>query len=117
LGTDDLIQVQYRPAAIFKNQRFRLDQWVVRHYGYRVDLRNSRPQSVRIRVEDQYPVSLQNDLEVLDLTAEGARFPAVPETSIPGLVRWELNLEPQSQRSLEWGFRVKHLRNRPVIGL
>jgi uncharacterized protein (TIGR02231 family) len=117
LGTDDLIQVQYRPAAIFKNQRFRLDQWVVRHYGYRVDLRNSRPQSVRIRVEDQYPVSLQKDLEVLDLTAEGARFPAVPETSIPGLVRWELNLEPQAQRSLEWGFRVKHLRNKPVIGL
>ncbi|MGA1330512.1 MAG: DUF4139 domain-containing protein [Bacteroidia bacterium] len=117
LGTDDLIQVQYRPAAIFKNQRFRLDQWVVRHYGYRVDLRNSRPQSVRIRVEDQYPVSLQKDLEVLDLTAEGARFPSAPETAVPGLVRWELNLEPQAQRSLEWGFRVKHLRNRPVIGL
>jgi hypothetical protein len=116
LGTDDLVQVQYQPAAIFKNQRFRLDQWVVRHYGYRIDLRNSRPGPVRIRIEDQYPVSLQKDLEVLDLTAEGARFPAPPETPFPGLVRWELNLEPQAQRSLEWGFRVKHLRNKPISG-
>ena len=117
LGSDELIQVQYRPAAIFKNQRSRWDQWVVRHYGYRVDLRNSRPQTVRIRLEDQYPVSLQKDLEVLDLTAEGAQFPTAPETAIPGLVRWELNLEPQAQRALEWGFRVKHLRNKPVVGL
>lgn len=116
LGTDDLVQVQYQPAAIFKNQRFRLDQWVVRHYGYRIDLRNSRPGPVRIRIEDQYPVSLQKDLEVLDLTAEGARFPAPPETPFLGLVRWELNLEPQAQRSLEWGFRVKHLRNKPISG-
>ena len=117
MGTDELIQVQYRPAAIFKNQRSRWDQWVVRHYGYRVDLRNSRPQTVRIRLEDQYPVSLQKDLEVLDLTAEGAQFPTAPETAIPGLVRWELKLEPQAQRALEWGFRVKHLRNKPVVGL
>jgi len=117
LGTDELIQVQYRPAAIFKNQRSRWDQWVVRHYGYSLDLRNSRPQAVRIRVEDQYPVSLQKDLEVLDLTAEGASFPAAPETPVPGLVRWEFNLEPQAQRILEWGFRVKHLRNKPVVGL
>jgi hypothetical protein len=117
LGTDDLVQVQYQPAAIFKNQRFRLDQWVVRQYGYRIDLRNSRPGPVRIRIEDQYPVSLQKDLEVLDLMAEGARFPTPPETPFPGLVRWELNLEPQGQRSLEWGFRVKHLRNKPLRGL
>jgi uncharacterized protein (TIGR02231 family) len=117
LGTDDLVQVQYQPAAIFKNQRFRLDQWVVRQYGYRIDLRNSRPGTVRIRIEDQYPVSLHKDLEVLDLTAEGARFPTPPETPFPGLVRWELNLEPQGQRSLEWGFRVKHLRNKPLRGL
>ncbi len=117
LGIDELIQVQYQPAAIFKNQRSRWDQWVVRHFGYRVDLRNSRPQAVRVRVEDQYPVSLQKDLEVLDLTAEGAQFSVSPDTDIPGLVRWDLNMETQAQRRLEWSFRVKHLRNKPVVGL
>jgi uncharacterized protein (TIGR02231 family) len=117
LGTDDLVQVQYQPAAVFKNQRFRLDQWVFRQYGYRINLRNSRPGQIRIRIEDQYPVSLQKDLEVLDLTADGARFPTVSEVATPGLVRWELDLDAQVQRTLEWGFRVKHHRNKPIMGL
>lgn len=117
LGTDELVQVQYQPAAVFKNKRFRLDQWVFRQYGYAIRLRNSRPGPIRIRIEDQYPVSLQKDLEVVDLTAEGALFPQVSEGSVPGLVRWELNLDSQAQRSLEWGFRVKHHRNKPVVGL
>jgi uncharacterized protein (TIGR02231 family) len=117
LGTDEAVQVQYRPAGIYKDKRFRLDHWVFRHYGYRVDIRNGRSVPVRLRLEDQFPISLTKEIEVVDLIPGGGRILDAGTPNAGGVIRWDLNLQPGIPTGIEWGFRVKHPRNKPIQGL
>lgn len=81
-------------------------------YGWEIAVRNTKNEPVRITVEDQVPVSKNNQIEVSVDNTGGARYNA--ET---GKLVWELLLKPNETRKLQYGFEVKYPKDQQLPGL
>lgn len=68
-----------------------------------IALRNTRPEPVTIRVEDQVPVSRNSRIEVNLLEAGGASF-----DKTTGKLTWEVTLKPNEWRRLEFTYEIKY---------
>lgn len=80
--------------------------------AYKIKVTNNHKKAMKIRVEDQIPLSTNGDIEVEAEELSGGVLDA--ET---GKVVWDLNIEPGSSKELTLKFSVKHPRKRPVANL
>jgi uncharacterized protein (TIGR02231 family) len=81
-------------------------------YVWEISLRNTKTEAVKIRVEDQIPVSQNSQIEVAPTDLGGARF----ETTTGKLI-WNLTLPPNETKKLVYKFDVRYPKDRQVSGL
>jgi uncharacterized protein (TIGR02231 family) len=67
-----------------------------------ITVKNNKSESVKVTVEDQFPVSTNEDIKVELLDNGGA---AVDEKE--GKLTWKLNLKPGEKRELKFSYSVK----------
>ena len=67
-----------------------------------ITVKNNKSESVKITVEDQYPISTDEDVKVVLIDSGGAE---VDETE--GKLTWKLDLKPMEKKVLKFSYSVK----------
>lgn len=77
---------------------------------FEIEIRNKRKQAIELLVEDQIPVSQNEQLEI-NLTDSGnAQY-----NKETGLLSWKMKLEPAQQTKLKYGYSAKYPKKMVLI--
>ncbi len=71
--------------------------------GWDITIKNNKSSKVKMIIEDQFPISEKKSIEVERLESTGAK---VEEKT--GIIKWELNLEPNEKKVLNYKYAVKY---------
>lgn len=77
--------------------------------AWEISLRNTRNEPVTITVEDQVPVSRNNQIEVTLMDAGGARY-----NKDSGKLIWDVTLQPNESRKLNYSYEVKYPKGKQI---
>lgn len=77
--------------------------------AWEISLRNTRNEVITITVEDQIPVSKNNQIEVFLTDAGGAHY-----DKDTGRLVWEITLQPDELRRLSFAYEVKYPKGRKI---
>ena len=72
-----------------------------------VKLVNPRSEPITVTVEDRSPVSRSSEIQVTDTDWAGAK-----RNDETGILTWSVTLAPNETKSLNYGFTIKHSKNR-----
>jgi len=78
-------------------------------HAYRMVVKNNRKVPIQIEVLDQLPVSQDGDIEV---SAE--EISEALKNDLTGELKWEFNIEPNLNKTIDLTFNVKYPKNKPV---
>jgi uncharacterized protein (TIGR02231 family) len=79
---------------------------------YEINVRNSKQIPIRMVVEDQMPVTKEQDIKIEYTEDSGAKFN--PET---GKLLWDFNLKPKDNKRLVFSYEVKSPKSKPLSGI
>ena len=77
--------------------------------GWEINIKNTKKTAISIIVEDQFPVSTHQDIEVEHLEKSGAKLNAEN-----GKLTWNIKLDALESRVLQMKFSVKYPKNKKV---
>jgi uncharacterized protein (TIGR02231 family) len=77
---------------------------------WEVTVRNSKKQALNLRIEDQFPISMNKDIVIEPQEYSGAAYDK--ET---GKVVWKLNLAPSEEKKLRLSFAIKYPKDKRVF--
>jgi uncharacterized protein (TIGR02231 family) len=80
--------------------------------AWEITVRNTKSDPVKVVVEDQIPVSQNNQIEVTVVDIGGAKH-----DTYSGKLTWKLNLKPAENKKLAYKFEVKYPKDRRISGL
>ena len=80
---------------------------------YEIVVRNTKSTPIRIMIEDQMPVTKEQDIKI-DYTENSNATKFNPET---GKVTWDLNIKSKDSKKLIMSYEVKHPKDKIVTGL
>ena len=80
---------------------------------YEIVVRNTKSTPIRIMIEDQMPVTKEQDIKI-DYTENSNATKFNPET---GKVTWDLNIKSKDSKKLIMSYEVKHPKDKVVTGL
>ena len=108
LGMDQGIVIERKREEEFTKKQL-LGNRKTDIYGFEIEVRNNKPVPVSIVIEDQVPVSSDNQIEVELEEDGGAAFEE--ET---GMLKWEEVIEPGSTISLNFRYSIRYPKGRTV---
>lgn len=108
LGRDKGIIVKREKDEQFRDRQF-IGNKVTQNIGWKIELRNNKSKAVSILVEDQFPISTTDELEV-DL--ENVRGATVDRET--GKLSWRVNLAPGEPEILRFRYEVKYPKRMQV---
>ncbi|MDR0229013.1 MAG: DUF4139 domain-containing protein [Flavobacteriaceae bacterium] len=76
------------------------------NFVYDIAVRNNKAEAIDIQIEDQYPISANTDIEV-ELTDTASGKVDVDK----GVIKWELKLKGNENKTLRFGYQVKYDKN------
>lgn len=77
---------------------------------WKITVKNNKTESVKVTVEDQFPVSTMDDIKVVLVDNGGAE---VDEKE--GKLTWKLNLKPGEKKELKFSYSVKSKRSNITV--
>lgn len=77
---------------------------------WEVTVRNSKKQALNLRIEDQFPISMNKDIVIEPQEYSGAAYDK--ET---GKVVWKMNLAPSEEKKLRLSFAIKYPKDKRVF--
>ena len=80
--------------------------------AYELSVRNTKQEPIRIVIEDQVPVTQNNQIEVTVADTGGANY-----NKDTGKLTWTWNLQPNETRKTVFKFEVKYPKDKQVSGL
>lgn len=111
LGRDKRIVVQRQRVKDFSSRKA-LGSSIRETAAWEITVRNTRSEAVKLVVEDQVPVSRNNQIEVTVTDVGGAKY-----NKDTGKLVWEMSLQPNESRKVMFKFEVKYPKNQQVSGL
>ena len=81
-------------------------------YAYEISVRNTKNEPVKIKVEDQVPVSQNSQIEVTVVDVGAASY-----NKDTGKLTWEMSLQPNETKKVVYKFDVKFPKDRTISGL
>ena len=106
LGKDQNISVM-RTLINDKSGTKTLSSRKVQDFVYEISVRNNKKETISIIIEDQIPVSSNNDIEVT-LTDKGGS--KVDEEK--GKLSWDVTLKPNETKKIRFGYQVKSAKDK-----
>ncbi len=79
-------------------------------FTYDITIRNNKKESVLLKLEDQYPLSSDKEIEIELKQKDGAKV-----NSETGLLSWELQLKPSETKKIRISYTVKYPKDK-IIG-
>lgn len=81
-------------------------------FAYQLTIRNNKSEKVKIRIKDRIPVSQDKQLIITLVNKGGATY-----NEETGELTWDILLNANETRKLEFSFKVNSLKNRTISGL
>jgi hypothetical protein len=72
-------------------------------------VRNNKKQALNLRLEDQFPVSMNKDIMVEPADYSGGSY-----NKETGRISWKLKLEPSAEKKLRLAFAIKYPKDKKV---
>lgn len=108
LGRDNSIQISRKRLKNFEKEKFLNDQKVLT-YAYEIHVRNGKNSNIRLVVEDQIPISNNQQIKV-ELTDNGKA--EVNEHT--GMLTWDLKLKAKENKTIKYSFEIKHDKDKQL---
>ncbi|TFD96768.1 mucoidy inhibitor MuiA family protein [Dysgonomonas capnocytophagoides] len=105
LGTDKRISVKREKLKDFSSTKF-LDNNKKQEFRYRIVVKNNQSRPIKMVLKDQYPISMQKNIEVELLIKESTPWTA-NKTEV-GVVTWEEDIAAGQTKTYEIGYTVKY---------
>ena len=112
LGRDNNIVVKRKQINEFKEKTSISGNTKKVSRMYEIEVRNTRKSAIEIELEDQIPLTNNEQLEVEVLETGNAEY-----NKETGKLTWKLKLNPGESKSLRFGYAVKHPKKMIVNGL
>ncbi len=108
LGRDNSIQISRKRLKNFEKDKFLNDQKVLT-YAYEINVRNGKNSNIRLVIEDQIPISNNQQIKV-ELTDNGK----ADVNEHTGMLSWDLKLKPKENKSIKYSFVIKHDKDKQL---
>ncbi|MCZ8022009.1 MAG: mucoidy inhibitor MuiA family protein [Cyclobacteriaceae bacterium] len=108
LGRDKRINVKREKTKDF-NARKTIGSTQRDTYNFDITVRNAKSESIRIVVEDQYPISNNSQIEIATTQTSGATV-----NKAEGKLIWNLQLQPGESKKLTFGYEVKYPKDKKL---
>lgn len=102
LGRDESIVVERTREKEFADKQF-LGGKITQTTGWNIEVRNSKKQAVNIVIEDQYPLSTTEEIEV-----KLEQFKGAINDPATGQLLWKLNIAPGKTEKLNFRYSVRY---------
>lgn len=113
LGIDNSLSVEKKLIKKFTEYSGLMSKSQKITYEYEINITNGKNKDVKIIVEDNYPVSLNEKIKV-DLIEPKKRD---VEITKDGIIKWNLILKPRSKKSLNLKFNIEYPKDIEVSGI
>lgn len=108
LGRDESIVVDRKPQREFTSTNF-FGNRVRQDFQYTITVQNNGRHQINLQVQDQLPVSSNEDIRVTNRQISGS----VTETE-NGFLFWDFKLNPNQKETIQFGYQVEHPRGRQI---
>lgn len=81
-------------------------------FVYEITVKNNKKETIDIQLEDQFPISTDNSIEVTLSEISGAE-----SDQEKGLLKWNLKLNAGETKKVRLGYQIKFNKDRNIIGL
>jgi uncharacterized protein (TIGR02231 family) len=78
--------------------------------GWEISIRNNKKQQVKLVLEDQFPVSMNKDIQVEPVEYSGGSY-----NKETGKIKWQLIMNPSEDKKIRIAFTVKYPKDKDVI--
>jgi len=79
-------------------------------HTWEISVRNNKKQAVELKIEDQLPIAMNNDIEIEDPDISGGNL-----NKETGIITWKQLIEPGIERKLRVTFAVKYPKDKRVF--
>ncbi|MDZ7766281.1 MAG: mucoidy inhibitor MuiA family protein [Melioribacteraceae bacterium] len=108
LGRDESIVIKREMLKDFTEDKF-FGSDVERFFGYEISVRNTKSKEINLTLEDQIPISKNEDIEV-ELIEKGDA--AINKND--GILSWKIKLNPGESITKKFTFSVRHPEDKPI---
>ncbi len=108
LGNDKRVVIKREKMQDFSSVKF-LGNNKLQKFTYQITVKNNKSEAVNIVLKDQYPLSTNKEIEV-ELT-DAANAIINKDT---GTLTWNLSLNPNETRTLNFSYNVKYPKDRTI---
>lgn len=108
LGRDESIVVNRKPQREFTSTNF-FGNRVRQNFQYEITVQNNGRHQINLQVQDQLPVSSNEDIRVTKKQMSGS----VTENE-DGFIFWKLELNPNQTETIQFGYQIEYPRGRQI---
>jgi uncharacterized protein (TIGR02231 family) len=80
-----------------------------RTFSYQIEIQNNKSSVIELIVQDQVPITTNNDINIELLEKAGAR-----EVPGNGTLEWEYKIKPGENKKIEFSYKVKHPKDQQI---
>lgn len=106
LGKDPNIVIS-RTLVSDKSGTKMLSSRKVQDFVYEISVRNNKKSPIELVLEDQIPISSNNDIEIIITDKGGANI-----NSETGKMTWDLSLKPNETKKVRFGYQIKSAKDK-----
>lgn len=111
LGVDKALVVKFNTAPVLSDKK-RFGNTAIKNYSYELEVKNNRNQIVNLLVQDQLPVTAQKEIEITDITLQGASL-----DQEKGFISQNWSIPAGGSKNWKYGWQVRYPANKRVAGL
>lgn len=109
LGKDKNIVIERKKLKEFSSKQF-LSSYKTESRAYEISVRNNKSQSIKITVQDQFPVSTTKEISVDEQEYKDAKLDN--DTKI---LTWKYEIAPRQEKKHTFRYSVKYPKNQVVV--
>ncbi len=80
-----------------------------RTFNYSIEVRNLKSSNIELYVQDQIPITQNGDIIIENINPGKGKL---DETT--GLIEWIVNVKPKESKTIEFGYKVKHDKDKQI---
>ena len=111
LGRDNGISVTKKTIKDYSEDKF-LSSDIERFFAYDIIVKNNKNVPIKILVEDQLPISKNEDIEVNPINISGGKY-----SNDTGMVSWMINLNESQSVTKQFVYSVRYPKDKVIPGL
>lgn len=112
LGSDKRVTVKREKMQDFSSGAKFLGNDIKQAFTYKLTVRNNQNKAIKMVLKDQYPISMQKEIEVELLTKETTPWTANKEDL--GVITWEEELKAGETKTYKMSYTVKYPKGRKL---